>query len=166
MQLFDQISVAKFNMGSNLANAAVKFSFGGGSWYIYAGNKNGQRITADIWGISANGYFMLDGTALQAGGGITQVIPPGADTWDISVYVKSYIDVGFGLFFKPKFRLVGDFTQGIGVGGCLPVVGCDEFTVSGNVHVEAPDPTMFKVCFKIKWPKPIGKKSYCKSLNL
>jgi hypothetical protein len=167
LKLFDQFKVVNFSLGPNLANAAVKFSFGGGSWFINAGNKEkkGERIAAEIWGVSANGYLMLNGTALQAGGGITQVIPPGADTWDISVYVKSYIDVGFAIYFDP-FRLVGDFDQGIGVGGCLPVVGCDEFTVSGNVHVEAPDPTMFKVCFKIKWPKPVGKKSYCKSLNL
>jgi hypothetical protein len=107
---------------------------------------------------------MLDGTALQAGGGITQVIPPGADKEDLSVYVKSSIDVGFAIYFDP-FRLVGDFAQGIGVGGCVPVFGCGEASVTGKIHVEAPDPTIFQVCFSVDWPLD-GKDAidYCVNL--
>jgi PKD repeat protein len=164
LKLFDQLKVAEFLLGNNLAQARVKFSFGGGDWYIYAGNKNGDRIEANIWGLTANGYMMLDGTALQAGGGITQVIPPGADKEDLSVYVKSYIDVGFAIYFDP-FRLVGDFDQGIGVGGCVPVFGCGEASVTGKIHVEAPDPTIFQVCFSVDWPLD-GKDAidYCVNL--
>lgn len=151
LELFDGLQVAVFRLGKTLPLARVKFSFGGGDWFIYAGNKNGERIEANIWGLTANGYMMLDGTALQAGGAITSVIPPGAKSLPLSVYVDSSIDVGFGLFFKP-FRLIGDFSQKIGVGGCIPVFGCGEFSVTGQIHVEAPDPSKFQVCFAIDWP--------------
>jgi hypothetical protein len=51
------------------------------------------------------------------------------------------------------------------VGGCVPVFGCGEASVTGKIHVEAPDPTIFQVCFSVDWPLD-GKDAidYCVNL--
>jgi hypothetical protein len=156
---------ARFDLGKTMDKAAISFSFGGGSWHIYAGDKNGQRIAASILGIDASGYLMLDDKALQAGGGIVCVIPSGADKLPLSVYIKSKIEVGFGIFYVPAFRLSADFLAKVGVGGCIPIAGCEDFSVGVTFHFEAPDPTIFKGCFTIDWPI-IGEEDYCKELAL
>jgi hypothetical protein len=166
MKLFQigDLYAARFNLGAK-SNPAVQFSFGSGPWYIYAGNKYGQRIEASVLGMNASGYLMLDDKALQGGGEIECVIPPGADKLPLSVYIKSKIDVGFGIYYVPDFKLSADFLASIGVGGCIPIVGCDEFTVGVTFHFEAPNPTILKGCFVIDWPI-VGEESYCKSLEL
>ncbi len=144
--------LVNFDLGTE-ANPAIAFRFGGGDWYVYAGRKEGPRISAKVWNVSGcNSYFMLgQDEGLQVGGGQTFSFgSPGP----LKAYISGYMDMGFAIT-PPPIRLIGDFAAGVEAGACVDFAvfeGCLSQGVSATVHAEAPDPTYMKVTFTLDVP--------------
>ncbi len=118
---------------------AVKAYFGAGGWYVYAGRKAGPRIEATIMkmgGVSA--YMELDNTGLRTGG--SQLFELKAGPTLLNGYIKSWMDMGLTIHFKPDISIEGSWQQGVAAGGCIFGL-CEDFLVSATISAHAPDPT-------------------------
>jgi hypothetical protein len=126
--------LASFNLGNSVNNAAVDLHFGGGSWHIYAGNKNGQRVQAHFIVANANAYIMLGSDVGLAMGADANFCLCVGDNSVASAYIKGDLDVGVQITPQPHF--IGDASAGLDAGVCA-FDACIDGNVSAQVHVEA-----------------------------
>ena len=125
----------RFDLGKTEATAACDMHFGGGNWHIYAGQKNGPRISAFILKSQSDSYMMLGNKDGFAVGGRQNFYFGVGDGTVSEAYVKGFMDIGFQI--TPQLRILGDFAAGASAGVCAFGV-CVDGNVTADVHVEAP----------------------------
>lgn len=126
--------LASFSLGNSASNAAVDLHFGGGSWHIYAGNKNGQRVQAHFVVANANSYLMLGSDVGLAVGGDANFCLCIGDDSVASAYIKGDLDIGVQITPQPHF--IGDASADLAAGVCA-FSACIDANVSAQVHLEA-----------------------------
>lgn len=126
--------LASFSLGSSANDAAVDLHFGSGSWHIYAGNKNGQRVQAHFIVANANGYLMLGSDVGLALGGDENFCMCIGDSSVASAYIKGDLDIGVQITPQPHF--IGDASASLAAGVCAFSV-CIDRGVSAQIHLEA-----------------------------
>lgn len=127
--------LVRFDLGKTEATAACDMHFGGGNWHIYAGQKNGPRISAFILKSQSDSYMMLGNKDGFAVGGRQNFYFGVGDGTVSEAYVKGFMDIGFQI--TPQLRILGDFAAGASAGVCAFGV-CVDGNVTADVHVEAP----------------------------
>ncbi len=144
--------LASFDLGNSENNAAIDLHFGGGSWHIDAGKKEGPRIQAHFVIANANAYVMLGSdTGLAMGGDANYCLCVG-DSSVASAYIKGDMDVGVQITPQPHF--VGDASVGVSAGVCVSGV-CVSAGLSAQVHLEAL-PLDMHASATLGLPWPIG----------
>lgn len=126
--------LASFSLGNSANNAAVDLHFGAGSWHIYAGNKNGQRVQAHFIVANANSYLMLGSDVGLAVGGDANFCLCIGDDSVASAYIKGDLDIGVQITPQPHF--IGDASADLAAGVCA-FSACIDANISAQVHLEA-----------------------------
>jgi hypothetical protein len=126
--------LASFDLGNSASNAAIDLHFGGGSWHIYAGKKQGPRITAHFIIDNTSAYIMLGSEVGLAIGGDSNFCLCIGDGSVASAYIKGDIDIGVQITPQPHF--VGDASANLDAGVCA-FSACVSGGVSVQVHLEA-----------------------------
>ncbi|MGH9708256.1 MAG: hypothetical protein ACRD5R_15990, partial [Candidatus Acidiferrales bacterium] len=148
--------LASFDLGNSENNAAIDMHFGGGSWHIDAGKKEGPRIQAHFVVSGANAYFMLGSdTGLAMGGGANFCLCIG-DGSVASAYIKGDMDVGVQITPQPHFS--GDASASVSAGVCVSGV-CVSAGLSAQVHLEAL-PLDMDASVTLGLPWPIGNVTF------
>ena len=126
--------LASFDLGNSANNAAIDLHFGGGSWHIDAGKKEGPRIQAHFIIANANAYVMLGSDVGLAIGGDANFCLCIGDDSVASAYIKGDLDIGVQITPQPHF--IGDASANLDAGVCAFSV-CVSGGVSAQVHLEA-----------------------------
>jgi hypothetical protein len=144
-------NVVYASLGNNANNAAVNIHFGGGHWHIYAGQKNGPKITVHVIVTDADGYVMVGDDGFSVGAGESIDLEVG-DSSVVSAYIRGNMDVD--LTITPQPHVSGDFDANASVGAC--VVGwCGGASATANVHAEAvPVDVHAHATLSPPWPIP------------
>jgi hypothetical protein len=144
--LADNVSL---DLGASKEAAACSLHFGGGSWHVYAGNRDGQRIVGKLFGNSTEAYLMLgNDVGLAVGGRQTWYFGAGVG---VQAYAKGWMDMGLQITPQPK--IIGDFSAGMEAGICLSKVGCVSAGVNAHIHAEAlPVSVSAHCCIDLPWP--------------
>ncbi len=144
--------LASFDLGNSASNAAIDLHFGGGSWHIYAGKKEGPRIQAHFIVDGANAYVMLGSEVGLAIGGDANFCLCVGDSSVASAYIKGDLDIGVQITPQPHF--IGDASGSLSAGVCLSGV-CVSGGISAQVHLEAL-PLDMHATATLGLPWPIG----------
>ncbi|HUJ31730.1 MAG TPA: hypothetical protein VLY23_10660 [Candidatus Acidoferrum sp.] len=141
-----------FDLGNSANNAAIDLHFGGGSWHIDAGKKEGPRIQAHFIISNANAYIMLGSDVGLSMGGDANFCLCVGDSSVASAYIKGDMDVGVQITPQPHF--IGDFSASESAGVCAFDV-CVSAGISAQVHVEAlPLDMSASATLSLPWPLP------------
>ncbi|MCE1228385.1 MAG: hypothetical protein LWX11_02670, partial [Firmicutes bacterium] len=137
------------DLGSSKETAACSLHFGGGEWHIYAGNRDGTRISGRIFGNTTESYLMLGSdVGLAVGGRQNWYFGAGVG---VKAYAKAWLDMGLQITPQPK--VIGDFRAGMEAGICVKHVGCISAGVNAHVHAEAlPLSVSANCCIDLPWP--------------
>jgi hypothetical protein len=141
---------ASLDLGNSENNAAIEMHFGGGSWHIDAGKKEGPRIRGHFLIAEADCYVMLGSEVGLALGGSEHVKLDVGDDSVASAYVHADMDMGVQI--TPQPHLIGDFSASAGAGVCAFDV-CVSDNVTAHVHVEAvPVDIRATASLPLPWP--------------
>jgi hypothetical protein len=141
---------AYLDLGNSENNAAIDMHFGGGSWHIDAGKKQGPRIHGHFLIADADCYLMLGSDVGLALGGSEHVELDVGDDSVASAYVRA--DMDMGLQITPQPHVIGDFSASAGAGVCVAGV-CVSDDVTAQVHVEAmPVDIRATASLPLPWP--------------
>jgi hypothetical protein len=144
-------NVVYASLGNNANNAAVNIHFGGGHWHIYAGQKNGPKITVHVIVADADGYVMVGDDGFSVGAGESIDLEVG-DSSVVSAYIRGNMDVD--LTITPQPHVSGDFDANASVGACV-VSWCGGASATANVHAEAvPVDVHAHATLSPPWPIP------------
>jgi hypothetical protein len=141
-------NMVALDLGASEQSAACSLHFGSGNWHIYAGNRDGQRISGTLLGNSSNVYVMLGSdVGLAVGGGSTWYMGAGVG---VKAYAKGWMDMGLQITPAPK--IIGDFGAGLEAGVCA-FGHCVSAGVGASVHAEAlPISLSASCCVDLPWP--------------
>ncbi len=142
--------VAEIDLGQTEQNAACSLHVGGGTWHIYAGQRDGQRIVGRLMGNTTQSYLMLGKDVGLAIGGTAEWYM-GVGSGNVgSAYAKGWMDMGLQVTPQPK--LIGDFGAGLRAGACA-LGACVSAGVTANIHAEAlPISLSASCCLDLPWP--------------
>ncbi len=139
------------SLGDSASNAAVNIHFGGGHWHIYAGQKNGPKITVHVLITDADGYVMVGDDGFSVGAGESIDLEVG-DSSVVSAYIRGDMEVD--LTITPQPHVSGDFNANASVGACI-ASWCGGAGATANVHAEAvPVDVHAHATLSPPWPIP------------
>jgi hypothetical protein len=129
----------------------VNIHFGGGHWHIYAGQKNGPKITVHVLITDADGYVMVGDDGFSVGAGESIDLEVG-DSSVVSAYIRGDMEVD--LTITPQPHVSGDFNANASVGACI-ASWCGGAGATANVHAEAvPVDVHAHATLSPPWPIP------------
>ncbi|MDD2949914.1 MAG: hypothetical protein PHU29_03905 [Sulfuricurvum sp.] len=100
--LSGQLSFLDGAVSATIPDNAMTMHVGGGTWYFYAGQKEGPRINVHLMIMDSNGYIMLDPNALAVGGGLHYYLNAGIG------HISGDVDMGCAMTSQPHVSGYGE----------------------------------------------------------
>ncbi|GAB4486172.1 MAG: hypothetical protein OHK006_13620 [Thermodesulfovibrionales bacterium] len=158
---FDGMLAGKLSLMGDLVYAeipenAATMHFGGGTWHIYAGKKEGPRINLHLLIMDTTGYFMIGNEGLKVGGGMEYNLNAGIG--------RIHGSIETGLEVTPEPHITG-FAEGSFSAEICAFDVCIGPSISAGVSVGAMPLTMnCHACFEI--PIPFWNPEVCGDFSL
>ncbi len=133
-----------FGLGTE-AQPAVRLHFGGGEWYIKAGDRNGARITCHFFITDADGYLEIGSQGLYVGAGVG--IYMGGSAGPLSAHISGRIEGGVSLTAGPQAAGYAEGSVSAEACCCKLCIGP---TITAGVNIAAWNPVSFgcHACFE------------------